>query len=399
MTEDLISPAPAAPPAVPGARAAAVTARDPLAAAHLATLLAAAPRGLAAAYLPQSRGFAQTVRAVPGGPGVGLRVEGRSVRYAAIAALGLSRLAEDRQRDVLDGASAAEVARAAAAEAADGPDSADVGAAALAAWAVAEVCGEADVALLRGLEQRLADGARIPTVAAAWALTAAVAAAPLHGTADLRERAQRLLREHAGPHGLYPHLLRAGARPSLRGHVGSFADQVYPVQALARASALSGEEDLLELAERGAARLRAAQGRAGQWWWHYDARTGEVVERYPVYSVHQHAMAPMVLHDLHECGGTDHGEGIAHGLRWLRRHPEVVEELHSDRFDLVWRKVGRREPRKAARGLGAAVTALRPGARLPGLDRVLPPTVVDHECRPYELGWLLYAWLPRAGER
>jgi hypothetical protein len=20
--------------------------------------------------------------------------------------------------------------------------------------------------------------------------------------------------------------------------------------------------------------------------------------------------------------------------------------------------------------------------------------VVDHECRPYELGWLLYAWLP-----
>ena len=27
------------------------------------------------------------------------------------------------------------------------------------------------------------------------------------------------------------------------------------------------------------------------------------------------------------------------------------------------------------------------------LDRVYPPGVVDHECRPYELGWLLYTWL------
>jgi hypothetical protein len=28
------------------------------------------------------------------------------------------------------------------------------------------------------------------------------------------------------------------------------------------------------------------------------------------------------------------------------------------------------------------------------LDRMFPPGVVDHECRPYELGWLLVAWLP-----
>ena len=36
---------------------------------------------------------------------------------------------------------------------------------------------------------------------------------------------------------------------------------------------------------------------------------------------------------------------------------------------------------------------MSPGARLGLLDRTFPPTVVDHECRPYELGWLLYAWL------
>ncbi len=66
----------------------------------------------------------------------------------------------------------------------------------------------------------------------------------------------------------------------------------------------------------------------------------------------------------------------------------------SERFGLVWRKVGRREPRKAARAARAASTWVAPHREIPGLDRVLPPGVVDHECRPYELGWLLYAWLP-----
>jgi hypothetical protein len=27
------------------------------------------------------------------------------------------------------------------------------------------------------------------------------------------------------------------------------------------------------------------------------------------------------------------------------------------------------------------------------LDRLYRPGTVDHECRPYELGWLLLTWL------
>jgi len=27
----------------------------------------------------------------------------------------------------------------------------------------------------------------------------------------------------------------------------------------------------------------------------------------------------------------------------------------------------------------------------------MPPGRVDYECRPYELGWLLYAWGPGPG--
>jgi len=103
-------------------------------------------------------------------------------------------------------------------------------------------------------------------------------------------------------------------------------------------------------------------------------------------------MPPMVLMDLWEAGGHDHRAEVAAGLGWLDQHPEVREDLISDEDSLVWRKVGRREPRKAARALAAASTRLRPGWQLPGVDRLMPATVVDHECRPYELGWLLYAW-------
>ena len=97
-----------------------------------------------------------------------------------------------------------------------------------------------------------------------------------------------------------------------------------------------------------------------------------MVERFPVYSVHQHAMAPMVLLDLLEAGGTDHRDAVERGISWLRTHPEVVEELVAERWGLVWRKVGRREPAKAARAINALTTAVRPGLRVPGLDRLMP---------------------------
>ena len=84
-------------------------------------------------------------------------------------------------------------------------------------------------------------------------------------------------------------------------------------------------------------------------------------------------MAPMVLLDLWEAGGNDHRADVAAGLGWLDQHPEVAEELISDEAGLVWRKVGRREPRKAARALAAATTRVRPGWRLPGVDRLMPP--------------------------
>jgi hypothetical protein len=356
--------------------------------ASLDRLLTIARRGLASAYVPESQQFVQTVRSARTSHGVEAQPTSTSLRYTAMAGLGLSRLPEAEQRTVLAGDLAVDVL----ARAADRAESSqDPGAVALAAWAMAEASGEHPTRLLDRLARVVRSGVSLDTVQLAWIVTALVAVR-LEGTGDLFETAAGRLLAARSRHGLYPHRWPARAQARWRMHVGSFADQVYPLQALARGYALTGDERLLTAANHTAGRLCRLQGTAGQWWWHYDTRTGAVVERYPVYAVHQHAMGPMVLMDLAEAGGDDHRQDVAAGLGWLQHPPETAEELVSERFGLVWRKVGRREPRKAARAAGAANSWVSPGHELRGLDRLLPARVVDHECRPYELGWMLYAW-------
>jgi hypothetical protein len=357
-------------------------------------LLKAGQRGLPWAYDRRSGEFAQTVRRTAGPDGMTPRREGTSLRYAAIAALGLARLDLGDQRAVLAGATAADLVRATGARAAE---QLDPGAIALAAWAEAEVLGTAAPALFSRLEAEISSGRPLPTVDLSWLLTAAVVAG---GRSTLAGQATERLLAAQGAKGIFPHMSPASSQNRWRRHVGSFADQVYPIQALARMFRLSGDTAALDAAEATAQRLCELQGPAGQWWWHYDVRTGDVVERFPVYSVHQHAMAPMVLFDLADAGGADRTREIVAGLRWMDSHPEVDEEFILDRPGVIWRKVGRREPAKAARRLSAVTTAIRPGLHAPGLDRAFPADRVDHECRPYELGWLLYAWLPtRAAAR
>lgn len=374
-------------------------------ASRVLQLRALAGRGLAGMY--SGDGFPRTMRGARTPSGTELRSEGDSLRYTVIAALGLDLLPHDQQCRILRGGTAGDlVVRTLTAA----RDHRDTGALALALWAAGEVLGAAEPRLLDDLRSRCTSDTRMYTVDCAWALTAALAVRDYADTSDLVSRLTSRILAAQGPGGLFPHTIPATTgnrfRPAERSrrHVGSFADQVYPLQALARTAAAVGDPDALAAANATAACICALQGTAGQWWWHYDSRgdsarcsadPATVVERFPVYSVHQHAMAPMALFDLRECGGDDHVDAVERGIDWLFAHPETLAELVSERHNVVWRKVGRREPRKAVRSLSAVTTSVRPGVTLPWLDRVFPPGPVDYECRPYELGWLLYAWLTR----
>lgn len=351
-------------------------------------LIVLATRGLPRMH---SQGmFAHTLRSVRTAEGTSEQLEGESLRYTAIASLGLSCLADAVQCRILAGSTAADLAQSCAkrAETTDDP-----GAVALAAWAAAEAGKFFASKLFRRLSALLATASPVTTVDCAWALTAAIGGQLFEDTSDLRTLAANRLLAGQAASGLFPHMLPSSASGRLRAHIGCFADQVYPIQALSRLHAASGNPFAIRAAEAAAGRICALQGPAGQWWWHYDTRNGGVVEGYPVYSVHQHAIAPMALLDLREAGGSDHWQAIIRGLEWLNQPPETPAPLVSPEKNVVWRKVARREPNKAARALAAMATALTSGARLRWLDIVFPPNRVDRECRPYEFGWLLYTWL------
>ena len=367
-------------------------------------------QGLATMYEPRSRSFPHTLRGSDGdSPPV---ARGMSVRYTAIAALGLSRTDPSTVRDVLRGRDVPVLLPSVLGLALAGRDP---GALALSVWAALEVAsnhGDEVLApdrerLFRALDRLLEQAhtaAPVPTVEYAWSLVALLSArksrmvAELPGAAqhlaEAADQAARRLLAAQAPTGLFPHHLPPDRLGRFRSHVACFADQAYSIQALVRYAAATGNAGALEAAGRCAGRLAALQGDHGQWWWHYDWGEGSVVEAYPVYSVHQHGLAPMALLELWEAGGADHRVAVARGLDWLVSRPETPAELICDELGVVWRKVGRREPSKLVRRARSAASATAPGLRLPWLDVVFPPGRVDRECRPFELGWLLYAWQP-----
>lgn len=370
-----------------GSRLALLGAHSPASRERVKELLGIARHGLSSMH--RNGRFAHTMRGVRVGPGLQTRLEGESLRYTAMVALGLSKLDLDGQRSVLGDLTAADLAQHAAARA---ELSDDAGAIALAVWASAEAGGVYAGNLMRRLDALMQSGSPVDTVDCSWILCAGIAALNLGETRGIVERSRALLLAEQSRSGLFPHRLPNASNDRMRRHVGCFADQVYPIQALSRFAAITGDESALVAADRCAARICALQGEDGQWWWHYDTRDGSVVEGYPVYSVHQHAMAPMALLDLRAAGGTDYISAIEKGLRWLDSHPEKSEDIVSPSLGVVWRKIARREPPKATRTLSALTTGLKPGFRLPGLNLVFPPAVIDYECRPYEFGWMLYAW-------
>lgn len=361
-------------------------AHDASAASTAAEVVGLAVDTLARSVLPDGR-VCFTLQRTPAGDGAGTRPEGVSVRYAAIVALGADLLGEQDQRRALAGHTAHELCLRAVTDLGAQPELGDL---AMTSWAASELAVPGAAALADRVLPTLRAAAAPPTVAAAWALTALVVA----GRAEQGRELAGALCAASGLAGLFPHSLHPERTPRLRRHVGCFADQVYPVQALARYAAATGDGNALATAQRCADLVCALQGPQGQWWWHYDARTGQVVEGYPVYAVHQAGMAPMALLDLQDAGGRADLGAIALGLRWLQDPLEAAAPLVDPDERVVWRKVARREPvRKAVRGLRTAAGAVSPRLRLGLLDRACPPGPLDRESRPYEAGWALYAWL------
>ena len=202
----------------------------------------------------------------------------------------------------------------------------------------------------------------------------------------------KMLIQNQSAAGFFGHLSTTGSLAGMaRGRTGSFADQVYPIYGLAQFAKAYENEDAAQRALQCARGLCHLQGKSGQWWWHYDAPGGRVADGYPVFSVHQHAMGPMTLFGLGEVVHEDFSSSIYKGLRWINRENELNFEMEDPANGVIWRCIYRSK-RSLARYAKASLGFYSEKVEH---DRAEDLKIM-YECRPYELGWLLYAFATRS---
>jgi hypothetical protein len=341
---------------------------------------------LARMYRPKERLFAFRLRRGDQGE----VLEGVSRRYTATALIGLVNEDQDVTAEVLGNHRREDVCGRLLGCV---EESRELGEIALTTWAARRLRHPRARKALDALKRMDPTSGGYPTVELSWALAALVIDGAQETDMALAERiADVLIGSFRPESGLFPHAPVGKGLSALRAHVSCFADFVYPIQALSYYHQATGDARAAEVATCCAERMCELQGSEGQWWWHFDVRSGRVVEHYPVYAVHQDAMAPMALFALARACGLDHFESIENGLNWLINPPEIVESLIEAERNIIWRKVARREPRKLVRSLQATASRLHPAIRVLALDVLFPPVSIDYETRPYHMGWLLHAW-------
>jgi hypothetical protein len=168
---------------------------------------------------------------------------------------------------------------------------------------------------------------------------------------------------------------------------------VYGIVACLARDAVVGDPEARKVARTVGERLLAHQHPLGQWGWHYNVRTGALVDLYPVYAVHQDGMAPMALLSLERTTGLFTSAAIARGVDWLFGNNELGVCLVDEERSLVWRSIRRRAGRRGVAYPLKAASLLRIGQGLDLGARLASPSAleVDRECRPYHLGFCLYA--------
>lgn len=324
----------------------------------------------------------------------GLVSDGLSHRYTLITLLGLARYEQEGGRSPVPVRATLEAMLAHT----DWLD--NVGDLGLLLWTCAVVAPEHMSQLFEKLRpwealERFPDGRERRTMELAWLLTGLAYGAQVDPECAARgEVAARqlywILNLSQGAGGAFPHLSRRrNLGAALRARIGTFADQVYPIYAFTQYALAYGDRgEPLQRAMACADNICRRQGPLGQWWWHYGADSGRVVRPYPVYSVHQDGMAPMALFAIGEAAGRDYTPQILKGLDWIAGQNELDLDLRESGSQVIWRSFYRRRWQNYASEL----------AGLLGAEHVGKPSsdlLVLHECRPYHLGWLLYAFAAR----
>jgi hypothetical protein len=184
---------------------------------------------------------------------------------------------------------------------------------------------------------------------------------------------------------------RTRLRDRLKTTSGFFDSQVYGAMALAQSGKALERADLLTEAHDTVRALLSRQGTHGEWPWHYDVRSGAIIDPYPIFSVHQDGMGPMVLLDVGERLEISFQEPVERSLAWIFGSHTIAPSMIDRNLGVIWRGLRRKGPSQYV----LQISRLLHYYEMPFLAKLVnaaPGLTIQYECRPYHLGWLLYAF-------
>ena len=210
---------------------------------------------------------------------------------------------------------------------------------------------------------------------------------------DVAVDAYHLLQDNQSEGGIFGLAMSPGfLQQTFCRRFGTFADQIYSIYALTTFARAFQIEEPLNSALGCANAIRALQGEMGQWWFLYDKYACRVVNRYPVFSLHQDGIAPVGLLALEEATNQSFRDSVYKGLSWTAGVNELGYDLRNPDRGLIWDSI---EPRGRVAKYRDATLSLMNISRDPQRDSLR----IRYEARPDHFGWLLYAFgrygLPR----
>jgi hypothetical protein len=207
----------------------------------------------------------------------------------------------------------------------------------------------------------------------------------LQDLTDVAVETYHLLRDNQSEGGIFGHAMFPNFLPqTFSNRFGTFADQIYAIYALGTFGRAFEIEEPIDSALGCANRVRALQGEMGQWWFLYDKSSCRVVNRYPVFSLHQDGIGPVALLALGKTTGQSFEDSIYKGLSWIAGANELSKDLRSLDQGLIWDSIGPR--RRIANYWEGALSFMNISLPRANSLRML------YEARPDHFGWLLYAF-------
>ena len=201
---------------------------------------------------------------------------------------------------------------------------------------------------------------------------------------ELAYMARQLLFVCYGGFGVFRSVHHQSQMTKKKTRYGTFTDQAFAMYAFMRYAQAFDDPQSMEIALECAKHMTNVQGELGQWWSLYDAQTGEVARKYPVYSLNQDALAPLALLGIGERTGEDFSDEINDGILWLYRRNEIDLHLISQSLEVIWEGVHEGKKKLYAEDMVPSINILAPRDKPRSL-------AVAFECRPSHLGWLLFA--------